>query len=323
MELKHVLAAKRTVAGRVQRTPLRFSFPLSQRVGSPVYLKLENWQVTGAFKVRGAVNKLASLSPEERAGGVVTASSGNFAVGVAYAARVLGGMPATIVMPEGTPLSKVEKLEEYHTGGVEMEVILAGADYDLAYEAALDYHRQRGGTYIHSFDDPLVIAGQGTVGLEIVEDVPDVDAILVPVGGGGLLSGVAVAAQALNPAVRIIGVQVEASPSAYLSFRDGYPYERYQAAPTIAEGLAGGFGRLPFEIMRDRIEEMVLVSEEEMCEAVCVLLEQEQLVVESSGAVGVAALLTGKVQLPGQRVAVVLSGGNMDSGLLGRIMGEG
>ncbi len=322
MELKDILAAKRTVAGLVRRTPLRFSFALSQRVGSQVYLKLENWQVTGAFKVRGAINKLASLSPQERAGGVITASSGNFAVGVAYAARALGGVPATIVMPEGTPLSKVDKLEEYGGGDFEIHVLFAGADYDLAYEAAVDYHRRRGGTYVHSFDDPLVIAGQGTVGLEIVEDVPDVEAILVPIGGGGLLSGVAVAAQALNPAVRIIGVQVEASPSAYLSFRDGRPYERYRAAPTIAEGLAGGFGRLPFEIMRHRIEEVVLVSEEEMCEAVRVLLEREQLVVESSAAVGVAALLSGKVRLPGKRVAVVLSGGNVDARLLGRIVGR-
>ncbi len=317
MSLRDILSAQRKIGGLIARTPLEYSFLLSQRAGCEVYLKLENWQKTGSFKVRGAINKVASLTEEEKARGLVTASAGNHALGVAYAARALGNVPTTLFVPVNAPASKLKKLEEF-----ECDVVLSGSFYDEAHHAAEDFERVHGATYVHAYDDPLTMAGQGTVGLEIMEDLPQAEAILVPVGGGGLIAGVAVAAKAINPQVRVIGVQPEASPAAYLSLRDGCPYEEYDAAPTIADGLAGGFGRLPFEIAGDLIDEIVLVSEEETRAAVFALLELAQLVVEGAGAVGIAALLAGKVNLAGRKVVAVLSGANIDASLLLEIMVE-
>jgi threonine dehydratase len=317
LALGDILMARRNLAHLLRKTPLEYSFLLSREVANDVYLKLENWQKTGAFKVRGAVNKVANLSFAEKDRGVVAVSSGNFAVGVAYAARALGGVPVTIFMPTDTPSSKTDKLAEF-----DVEIILKGATFDEAHDISKEFQREQGLTFVHTYDDPLVVAGQGTVGLEIMEQLPEVEAILVPIGGGGLVAGTAVAAKAINPQVRIIGVQAEASPSAYLSLREGHCYERYDAAPTIAEGLAGGFGIVPFTIARDLIDEVILVSEEEIYEAVFFLLQAAQLVVEGSGAVGVAALLSGKVDLKGKKVAVILSGGNIDMGVLSQIMGQ-
>lgn len=318
MTLKDILIARRNIARLVRRTPLQHSFALGQHAGTEVWLKLENLQVTGAFKVRGAINRLAELSPEERARGVVAASSGNFATGIAYGARALGGVPLYLFMPVNTPASKVEKLRGY-----DVEIFLTGAQYDDAYDASRAYQREHGLAYAHSYDDLAVIAGQGTVGLEILEDLPDVEAIMVPIGGGGLLSGITVAAKTINPHISIIGVQVEASPSAFLSFKEGRCYERYEYDFTIAEGLAGGFGIVPFGIVKDLIDDVVLVSEEEMREAIFALLDSEQLVVEGSGAVAVAALLFDKVNLKGRKVVAVLSGANIDAALFSEILQEG
>jgi threonine dehydratase len=315
LDLKDVYVARQNIGHLVRRTPLQASAALSERVGSDVWLKLENLQRTGAFKVRGAVNRVASLSAEERVRGMVTASSGNFAVGLAYAARALGGVPVSLFMPVGTPASKVDKLREF-----DVEIFLSGEQYDDCFDDSKDYQREHGLAYAHSYEDLEIIAGQGTVGLEILEDLPDADAILVPIGGGGLLGGVTVAAKAINPGVMIIGVQVEASPSAYLSFKEGHCYERYKYDFTIAEGLAGGFGIVPFELVKHLIDDVVLVSEQEMREAVFALLEAEHLVVEGSGAVGVAALLFDKVDLKGKKVVSVLSGGNINVDLLFEIM---
>ncbi|MEE8163589.1 MAG: threonine/serine dehydratase [Anaerolineae bacterium] len=312
-----ILAAQRNLSGLITRTPLEYSFLLSQQAGCEVYLKLENWQKTGSFKVRGAINKISSLTEEEKARSLVTASAGNHALGVAYAARALGNVPTTLFVPVSAPASKLKKLEEF-----ECDVFLSGNSYDEAHHAAEDFARLHGATYIHAYDDPRIIAGQGTVGLEIMQDLPEAEAILVPVGGGGLIAGVALAAKAINPHVQIIGVQPEASPAAYLSLRNGRPYEEYDAAPTVADGLAGGFGRLPFEIAGDLIDEIVLVSEEEMRAAVFTLLELAQWVVEGSGAVGIAALLAGKVNLAGRKVVAVLTGANIDASLLFEIMVE-
>ncbi len=313
--LGDVLMARRNLAHLLRKTPLEYSFLLSQKAAGDVYLKLENWQKTGSFKVRGAINKMASLSPAEKDRGVVAVSSGNFAVGVAYAARALGEVPVTIFMPTNTPSSKIDKLAEF-----DVEIILEGATFDETHDISKKFQRERGLTFVHTYDDPLVVAGQGTVGLEIMEQLPEVEAILVPIGGGGLVAGTAVAAKAINPQVRVIGVQTEASPSAYLSLKEGHCYERYDAAPTIAEGLAGGFGLVPFTIARNLIDEVVLVGEEEIYKAVFFLLQAAQLVVEGSGAVGVAALLSGKVNLRGKKVAVILSGGNIDIEVLSQIM---
>jgi threonine dehydratase len=317
LNLQHILAAQCNLSGLITRTPLEYSFLLSQRAGCEVYLKLENWQKTGSFKVRGATNKVASLTEEEKARGLMTASAGNHALGVAYAARALGNVPTTVFVPVNAPASKLNRLEEF-----DCDVVLSGNSYEEAHHAAEDFERLHGATYIHAYDDPLTIAGQGTVGLEVLEDLPEAEAILVPVGGGGLIAGVAVAAKAINPQVRIIGVQPEASPAAYLSLRDGRPYEEYDAAPTIADGLAGGFGRLPFEIARDLIDEIVLVSEEETRAAVFTLLELTQLVVEGSGAVVIAALLASRVNLAGRKVVAVLTGANIDAKLFFEIMKE-
>ena len=317
LSFQDMLAAQRSVSGLIARTPLEYSFLLSQRAGCEVYLKLENWQKTGSFKVRGALNKISSLTEEEKARGLVTASAGNHALGVAYAARSLGNVPTTLFVPVNAPTSKLKKLEEF-----DCDVALSGNSYDEAHHAAEDFERLHGATYVHAYDDPLTIAGQGTAGLEIMEDLPEAKAILVPVGGGGLIAGIAVAAKAINPQVRVIGVQTEASPSAYLSLRDGRPYEEYDAAPTIADGLAGGFGRLPFEIAGDLIDEIVLVSEEETRAAVFTLLELAQLVVEGAGAVGIAALLAGKVNLAGRKAVIVLTGANIDASLVFEIMNE-
>ena len=315
--LKDILVARRNIDDVLRKTPLQYSFHLSERVGSDVWLKLENLQRTGAFKVRGAINKIASLSAAERSKGVVAPSSGNFAVGVAYAARALGGVPVNLFMPVNTPASKVDKLAEFGA-----KVFLVGEQYDDADDASMEFQQEHDLTYTDSFNDPFIIAGQGTVGLEIMEELPDADALLVPIGGGGLVAGVAVAAKAVNPSIKIIGVQVEASPSAYLSLKEGRCYERYEYDPTICEGLAGGFGIMPFQIAKDLIDEVVLVNEEETREAIFALLEAEQLVVEGSGAVGVAALLFDKVDLKGRKVVAVISGGNIDIGLLFEILSE-
>lgn len=317
MELKDILTARRNIRHLVRRTPLQHSFTLSERVGSDIWLKLENLQVTGAFKVRGAINRLARLSVEERSKGVVAASSGNFALGVAYAARALGGMPVSLFMPVNTPVSKVDKLREF-----DVEIFLTGDQYDDTYDASRVYQSEHRLAYAHSYDDLSVIAGQGTVGLEIMEELPDAEVILVPIGGGGLLGGIAVAAKAVNPGVSIIGVQVEASPSAYLSFKEGHCYERYEHDFTIAEGLAGGFGIVPFQITKDLIDDVVLISEQETRAAIFALLDAEHLVVEASGAVGLAALLFDKVPLKGRKVVAVISGANMDVGLLAEILAE-
>ena len=306
--LQDILAAQRNLSSLIIRTPLQYSFLLSQRAGCEVYLKLENWQKTGSFKVRGAINKISNLTEEEKARGLVTASAGNHALGVAYAARALGGVPTTLFVPVNAPASKLKRLEEF-----DCDVFLSGNSYDEAHHAAEEFQRVHGATYVHAYDDPLTIAGQGTVGLEVLEDLPEAEAILVPVGGGGLIAGVAVTAKAINPHVRIIGVQPEASPAAYLSLRDGRPYEEYDAAPTIADGLAGGFGRVPFEIAGHLIDEIVLVSEEEIRTAVFTLLELAQLIVEGAGAVGIAALLASRVNLAGRKVVVILSVANIDA----------
>ncbi len=315
ISLTHILTARRTIASHVLHTPLRYSFALSDKLGADVYLKLENLQRTGSFKVRGALNKVSHLSEQEKAKGAVAASSGNFAIGAAYATRAAGGIPLCLFMAETTPQSKLDKLRQY-----DVEIVLTGQDYEEAHEASVAYQQQHGKVYLHTFDDPLVMAGQGTIGLEIMEDLPDVDIILVPIGGGGLISGITVAAKSIKPEVRIIGVQVSASPSAYLSLKEGKVYEHYKSGPTIAEGLAGGFGMLPYQAAGHLIDEVILVDEDELYEGIYTMLAKEQLVVEASGVVGVSALLAQKVNAEGKKVTVVLSGGNIDVTLLSRIM---
>ena len=303
-----ILHARETIRPHVFRTPLRASFLLSERVGASVYLKLENWQIGASFKLRGALNRMAALTDAERARGIVTASAGNHALGVGYAARALNVSPATIFVPRTAPRTKLAKLREFP-----VEVRQIGETYDDAQRAADAFARATGATFIHAYDDPRTVAGQGTIGLEILEDLPNVDAILVPVGGGGMITGIAVAAKTLAPATRIVGIQTDASPALRDSLRDNKCYEEYAHGPTICEGLAGGIGKLVFDAAKQKlIDDVVIVTEDDVRAAIRALAETEQLIVEGSGAVGVAALLTRAIDLRGKRVAVVLSGGNID-----------
>ena len=315
--LADVWAARQVVRPYTLRTPLLRSSELSQRARGDVYLKPESWQFTGSFKIRGALNKFASMSPEELERGIVTASAGNHGLGVAYAGQALGLSPAVIFVPETTPQTKLRRLAAFPC-----EIHQVGADYDSTHAVADAYARDRGATYLSAYDDPIVVAGQGTVGLEITEDEPDVDVLLVPVGGGGLVAGMAVVAKALKPSVQIIGVQPEASPSAFLSLRDGHPYETFPAAPTICDGLAGGFGKVPFQIAADLIDEILIIPEADVRHAVGWLLMHEQMVVEGSGAIAVAPLLSGRLDLAGGRAVAVLTGRNLESKLMRSILEE-
>jgi threonine dehydratase len=317
-----ILAARKVIQPHAWRTPLTPSVALSRLSGTDVHLKLECWQRTGSFKVRGALNKLAALLPEEWARGAVSASAGNHGLGVAYASQALGLPPVTIFVPETAPAAKLDRLAAF-----DCRVHRAGADYDAAHAIAEAYAQEQGATYISAYDDPIVIAGQGTVGLEIMEDLPGASPsggrlLLVPVGGGGLIAGIAVITRAIDPSVRIVGVQPEASPSAYLSLRDGRPYETYPAGPTICDGLAGGFGRVPFEMAGSLIDEVLVVPEADVRQATGWLLAREQLVVEGAGAIAIAPLLNGQLDAAGQQVVAVLTGRNLNAALLRDILTE-
>jgi threonine dehydratase len=277
-------------------------------------LKLENLQKTGSFKVRGALNKIQSLDAAARRRGVVTASAGNHAQGVAYAAR-MAGVAATVVMPEPAAFSKMEA-----TAGYAAKVVLAGRDYSEAYARAAALAAEQGATFVHAFDDLDVIAGQGTLGMELLEQLPNVDTVVVPVGGGGLLAGIIAALRGAGCRARIIGVQAAGASSLGPSLRAGSRVE-LPGADTIADGLATrGIGALPFEIIRTGIDEAVEVDDAEIAAAVLLLLERAKTVVEGAGAVGVAACLAGRIAGAGDNVVVIVSGGNIDTNLLDRII---
>ncbi len=315
--LADILAARQKIRPYIWPTPLAPSADLSRIAAGRVYLKPECWQPTGSFKVRGALARLAALTAEERALGVVTASAGNHGLGVAYAGQVLHQPPAIIFVPLTAPAAKVRRLAHY-----DCQVRCAGSDYDSAHAIAEAYAREHGALYLSAYDDPVVIAGQGTAGLEVMGDLPQADLILIPVGGGGLVAGIAIAAKAINPGVRIVGVQPDASPAALLSLRDGRPYETYPAGPTICDGLAGGFGRLPFEVAGSLIDDVLIVPEADVRRAVAWLLAHEQMVVEGSGAIAIAPLLSGRVDAAGKNVVAVLTGRNLDTSLLQEILAE-
>jgi threonine dehydratase len=283
--------------------------------GADVRLKLECWQPTGSFKVRGATHLLSSLGAEERRRGVVAASAGNHALGVAFAASRLGGeLPVTLFVPRTAPRAKVEKLRRFP-----VEVRETGDTYDDVL-AATAFRRETGATYVHAFQDPRTAAGQGTVGLEILDACPEVATILVPVGGGGLIAGVATVVKARSPRVRIVAVQPSASPALAESLRLGRPLLTYPAGPTLADGLAGGIGEIAFD-HRDLVDDVLNVTEEEIEDAMVALLAADQVVAEASGAVGIAALRSGKVAGIDRGPAVaVITGGNVDARVLARLL---
>lgn len=315
--LEDVRRAQSILAGHIRPTPLYFSPNISIQVGVATYLKTENLQRAGSFKVRGAYYKMSTLTEEEKARGVIAASAGNHAQGVALAAQALG-IASTICMPAGAPITKVEATSSYGA-----QVILHGETYDDAYQKALELHREQGYTFIHGFDDPDTIAGQGTIGLEILEELPDVGTVIVPVGGGGLISGIALAIKSLRPDVRIVGVQAEGAPAVYESHKTGQ-LSYSQSVRTIADGIAiKRPGSLNWQLIKQYVDEMVLVDEEEIAQSILILLERAKLVAEGAGAVGLAALLQGGLGEVKGPVCVVLSGGNIDVNILSRIIERG
>jgi len=305
-------AARGAIRGRLHYTPTATSAYLSERIGVPLHLKLELFQKTGSFKPRGVLNRLANLSAEERQRGLITLSAGNHAQAVAWAARAYG-VRATVVMPTRATQAKVDATRGY--GG---DVVLCDGDL-LA--AALELQRERNLTLVHPFDCPFVIAGQGTVGLELVEQVPDVDTVVVAVGGGGLIAGVAAAVKALKPNARVIGVEPEGAPGMTESLRRGEPI-RLDRLDTIADGLAAPFaGRRNYFHVRELVDEMVLVTDAEITAAIPLLMERCKVVPEPAGAAAVAALLAGKVTpAPGSTTVAIVSGGNVDRARLAELL---
>jgi len=314
--LAAIRAAAAVIGPHIRHTPTVYSFTFSESAGCDVYLKLENLQRTGSFKIRGALHKLLTMDPERRARGLIAASAGNHAQGVALAARICHA-PATIVMPENTALIKVQRTEGYGA-----EVLLHGANYDAAQRHATALAAERSLTLVHPFDDRSIIDGQGTLALEILAEVPEVDTIVVPVGGGGLIAGIALAVKALAPRVRVIGVQAEGAAPTVQSFHRG---ERVsvESPRTIAEGIrVGSPGRTTFGIIRALVDDCVTVTEDEITEAVVQTMEKSKLVAEAAGAVAIAALLSGRVRSEG-RLCAVVSGGNIDLNLLSRLIESG
>ncbi len=310
--LDDIRTAHRRIAPSIVRTPTLHSITLSKLTGANVWLKFENHQFTAAYKERGALNKLLQLTPDEQARGVIAASAGNHAQGLAYHGARLG-IPVTIVMPIPTPTVKVQQTE-----GHGAEVILIGERFDDAQAHALEIAATRGLVFVHPFDDPAIIAGQGTVALELLEDAPEIDTLAIPIGGGGLISGCATAARGLRPDIDVVGVQAELYPSMY-GFLNGV--ELPCEGDTLAEGIAVKHpGKITRELVRALIEDIVLVSERDLEKSVALLLQIEKTVVEGAGAAGLAALLAHPQRFAGRNVGVILCGGNIDTRLLANVL---
>jgi len=307
-----VRAAAKVIAGIIERTPTHYSRTLSNITGCEIWLKFENLQFTSSFKERGALNKLTSLTEEQRKRGVVAMSAGNHAQGVAYHAGRLG-IPATIVMPEGTPFNKVK-----HTKNFGARVVLEGKTLAESNARAREIEKAEGLTFVHPYDDPLIIAGQGTVAIELLEDVPDVDTLIVPIGGGGLISGMSIAARAMKPNIAIYGVETALYPSMYDVVKQA---SLPCSGQTIAEGIAVKEpGQITRRIVSDLVTDVFLVREDEIEKAVAMLLEIEKTVVEGAGAASLAAIIANPDVFRGKKVGVVLSGGNIDMRLLSNVI---
>jgi len=315
LDTRAVADAARRIAPHVRRTPTERSTAIGALAGKDVYLKLENLQHTGAFKIRGALNAILRLDPAARARGVVTASAGNHGQGVAFAARLVG-VPACVVLPHGVPLAKLTAVQRAGA-----ETLLSDGGYDGANETARAVARERGLAYVHAFDDDDVIAGQGTLALELAEDA-EVDTVVVPVGGGGLIAGVALALAERRPRIRVIGVQSAGAPAFATSYAAGHVSEA--AASTIADGIAV---RRPAErtlqVARRLVDDVITVSDEAIARAIVVLLEHHKLLAEGAGAAALAAVLEMNGHVGGSRVAAVISGGNIDPNLLGKVLQQG
>lgn len=315
LTLDNVYRASNALKGVVRRTDLLYAPKL--KPGTDLYLKTENLQVTGSFKVRGAYYKMTRLTDEEKSRGVVACSAGNHAQGVALAAQK-NGIKAVICLPDGAPISKVEATKSYGA-----EVCLVPGVYDDAYKRALALRDECGYTFIHPFDDPDVIAGQGTIALEIEQQLPDLDAVIVPIGGGGLISGIAFTIKSINPNVKVYGVQAAGAPSMRNSVRD-QQIEELPSVSTIADGIAVKKpGELTYDMCSKYVDEIVTVTDDEISAAILALMEQHKLVTEGAGAVAVAAAMFGKVDIEGKKAVCLLSGGNIDVTILSRVIKRG
>lgn len=315
LTLDNVYRASNVLRDVVRKTDMVYAPKL--KPGTDLYLKTENLQITGSFKVRGSYYKMSKLSKEERERGVIACSAGNHAQGVALAAQK-NGLKAVICLPDGAPISKIEATKSYGA-----EVCLVKGVYDDAYKRALELRDECGYTFIHPFDDEDVIAGQGTIALEIEDQLPELDAVIVPIGGGGLISGIAFAMKAINPNVKVYGVQAAGAPSMRNSVRD-HEIEELPSVSTIADGIAVKKpGSLTYELCSKYVDEIVTVSDDEISAAILALMEQHKLVTEGAGAVSVAAAMFGKLDLAGKKAVCVLSGGNIDVTILSRVINRG
>lgn len=314
--LRDVYLARHRIASILRRTPLTSSPALSDHAGASVFLKLESLQDTGSFKLRGAANKILSLTPAEQQRGVITVSTGNHGRAVSYVARRLG-LNAVVCVSEHVPSVKVEALKNLGA-----EVAVQGRSYDEAMTYATRLQDQQGLTWVDPFDDPFVIAGQGTIALEILDEMPNVDTIVVPLSGGGLMSGIALTIKSIAPDIRVIGISMDRAPVMYHSLRAGAPIE-IEEEPTIADALAGGIylnNRFTFRLVQQHVDETYLVTEDEIADGMAFAMNQHHLVVEGGGAVGIAALLHRRFSLTGQNAVIVVSGSNVDSLLLAKII---
>jgi len=318
IDLDSIKKAHSRIEDIVHKTPFAYAPLLSQKSGYSVYLKKENLQITGAFKLRGAFNRIASLVESGSKDGVVAASAGNHAQGVAYSAKHFG-IDATIVMPESTPLTKVQGVK-----ALGASVILQGGNYDEAYAFAIDYAKEQNKDFVHPFTDDEVIAGQGTIALEMLDEVRDLDAVVVPVGGGGLISGISTAIKAINPSIKVIGVSALGAPAMKNSYEAKKPLDTLSVR-TIADGIAvRDTSPITLEYILKNVDEFIGVCEDEIASAILFLLEKQKLLVEGAGAVGVAALMHNKLNLPKDaKVGIVLSGGNIDVTMLSLIIEKG
>ncbi len=315
--LTDIKDAKKRLDGIIQRTPLSYDTVLSTTLNSNIYVKKENLQITGSFKLRGAFNKLSMLTKEQREKGIVAASAGNHAQGLAYSANHLG-CEATIFMPEATPLTKVSGVKSYGAN-----VVMKGQNYDEAYEAATNFAKENGKEFVHPFADDAVIAGQGSIALEILEKINDFDSIIVPIGGGGLISGIAIAAKEINPNINIIGVVASGARAMKESFEAHLPIDS-SSVKTIADGIAvRDVTPKMLEIIIEYVDEIVEVEDQEIANAILFLLEKQKLVVEGAGAASIAALMHKKIDIEDQKICAIVSGGNIDVTMLSLIIEKG
>lgn len=305
-----VCMARERINKYIYQTPLEHSMYLSNK-NTNIYLKLECQQRLKGFKIRGALNKLLSLSDEEKERGVMAVSSGNHGAGVSYAAKLLGGINAKIYVPVTVPESKLEKIRYYGA-----DVITVGDNYDEAHKYALEALEKEKLTFIDPCSDVDVIAGQGSIAMEILEENPDIDVILSPIGGGGLITGLSVAAKKLKPSIKIVGVQTEACPAMVKSLSDNKCYDDFPSAPSICDALIGGIGQIPFDMAADCIDEIILVSEDMIKKAVYHLMTKEKVIAEPAGAIGVGAILSYPDVFNGKNTAIIVSGGNLDAALM-------